>query len=231
MIRQETILETQDRSCFRKSPKQRLVAQEGYLYIFLSAVIWIGAWRCLGFFWSLPFFLLPATIASFFRNPERVVPQGAGLIVSPADGKILEITECEEHRYLKSKAKRVSIFMSPFNCHFNRSPVAGKVLDCFYREGSFEAAFKPKAMESNEHHAVLLQDEQGKKWLVVQIAGFLARRIVSYVQAGFALKRGERFGLIQFGSRADLYCPLSCDIFVKAGQRVYAGKTVLGRVA
>ena len=152
-------------------------------------------------------------------------------MVAPADGKILEIADCEEGRYLKERAKRISIFMSPFNCHMNRAPVSGRVAACFYKKGSFQAAFKPKAMEHNEHHAVLLRDENGSDWLIVQIAGWLARRIVSYVKEGDFLAKGERFGLIQFGSRTDLYCPLNLEVLVQPGQKVYAGKTVLGRLA
>lgn len=220
----------QELPCFRKRPPQRLVTPEGYPYILVVAVAGVLVGLLRGWVESFPFWGLVFYIATFFRNPTRKIPKGNDLILAPADGKILEVKECEEARYLQARAKRVSIFMSPLNCHINRSPIEGKVLDCFYREGSFKAAFKSKAMEHNEHHALLLEDQQGSQWLVVQIAGFLARRIVSYVQGGFFLNQGERFGLIQFGSRTDLYCPKDCHIVVKPGQRVYAGKTILGRI-
>lgn len=150
------------------------------------------------------------------------------MILSPADGKVLDVSLCEERRYLKGKANRISIFMSPLNCHINRAPVDGKVVACFYKRGTFKAAFRRKSMEHNECHALLMEDGKGDKWLVVQVAGFLARRIVSYVQGGEKLNTGERFGLIQFGSRVDLYCPPRAEVFVKPGDKVYAGKTILG---
>lgn len=217
--------------CYRKRPASRLVTQECYPYLILG-VLASALLAVISGFWSalLPI-LFTLYVVAFFRNPHRFVGEAeTGLIISPADGKILEIVDCEEIRYLKAKAKRVSIFMSPFNCHINRAPIAAKVVDCFYKEGTFAAAFKPKAMETNEHHAILLKENNGQCWLVVQIAGFLARRIVSYVQRGMSLEQGDRFGLIQFGSRTDLYCPLTAEIFVKPGEKVYGGQTVLGRV-
>lgn len=217
--------------CYRKRPRERLVTQEAYPYLALgvaAAILFAFLFGWLGVF--LPFLFI-LYVLLFFRNPKRLIGREEGLILSPADGTVLEIADCEENRYLKARAKRISIFMSPFNCHINRAPVTAKVVDCFYKEGGFVAAFKPKAMERNEHHAILLEKEGGERWLVVQIAGFLARRIVSYVQGGMELGQGERFGLIQFGSRTDLYCPLHADIFVKPGQKVYGGKTVLGRVS
>lgn len=216
--------------CFRKRPADRWVTPEGYLFVALALMASVLSLKIFGWVPFFLFSLLTLYIALFFRNPRREIPLEKGLIVSPADGKVLEIVLCEEPRYLKAKAKRLSIFMSPFNCHLNRAPVAGKVAGCFYKPGSFAAAFKPKAMERNEHHAVLLEDERGSRWMVVQVAGWLARRIVSYVQEGDQLSRGEKFGLIQFGSRSDLYCPLETEFFVKPGDKVYAGKTVLGRV-
>lgn len=214
--------------CYRKKPRQRKIAREGYPAILTGTVATAIVWYFLSPPAAFPFLLLTFYIAIFFRNPNRLITDGEGLITSPADGKVMEVVECEEPRYLKGRAKRISIFMSPFNCHINRAPVRGKVVECFYKPGSFKAAFKRKAMEHNEHHAVLLEGRDGDKWLVVQVAGFLARRIVSYVAPGEYLNRGERYGLIQFGSRLDLYCPLHCDIFVKRGHKVFAGRTILG---
>lgn len=216
--------------CYRPRPSYSPVTPEGYPYIALAILLALLAGGFFGFWAALPWVVLALYIVSFFRNPKRSIPQGPDLIVSPADGKVLQVMDCEETRYLKAKAKQVSIFMSPLNCHINRSPIAAEVVSCFYQPGKFKAAYNPKSMETNEHHAVLLE-EKGRRWLVVQIAGFLARRIVSYVQNGTRLQRGETFGLIQFGSRADVYCPVNCEIFVKPGEKVYAGKTVLGRIA
>lgn len=216
--------------CFRKRPVERFITQEGYTYIVLGFILSCLALKVFGLQAALPFFLLTFYMVAFFRNPKRPIPKDDHCIVAPADGKILEVVECEEKKYLQSRAKKISIFMSPFNCHMNRSPVAGEVMACFYKKGSFKAAFGPKAIENNEHHAFLLKDKKGYQWLVIQIAGFLARRIVSYVQRGDLLEAGERFGLIQFGSRTDLYCPLQSEIFVKAGDKVFGGKTILGRI-
>lgn len=215
-------------SCYRLPPRQRLIAKEGYRFLLIGILGALAGGFFWGFWGALPFSIVTLYIASFFRNPHRQIPQAEGLILSPADGRILEIVECEESNYLKAKAMRVSIFMSPLNCHINRAPVAGNIVDCFYKPGSFAAAFKPKAMTHNEHNAVLMEDAGGDRWLVVQIAGWLARRIVSYVKGGEELQSGERFGLIQFGSRVDLYCPLHAKILVRAGDKVYAGKTILG---
>lgn len=216
-------------TCFRKPPRSRWVTEEGYLYIGLGLLLTLLTFYNLGGIVGIPFLVLTLYLVWFFRNPERVPPSEEDWIVAPADGRVLGIEECEEPRYLKGRAKRISIFMSPMNCHMNRSPIDGRVVDCHYRKGSFHAAFKPKSIEQNEHHAVLLKDRQGRHWLVIQIAGWLARRIVSYVSGGEWLAKGQRFGLIQFGSRTDLYCPLSCEILVRPGQKVYGGKTILGR--
>lgn len=214
--------------CFRLPPKQRLIAKEGALYILYGLTATIVGGVIWGIVAALPLSVLTLYICAFFRNPHRPFLEGEGLIISPADGKVVEVSECEEPRYLKGRGKKVSIFMSPLNCHINRAPVEGEVLACYYKKGSYKAAFRKKAIEHNEHHAILMKDLKGDPWLVIQIAGFLARRIVSYVQGGETLGRGERFGLIQFGSRVDLYCPLHCQLFVKPGHKVKAGKTILG---
>lgn len=218
-------------SCYRKRPHQRLVAREGYPYIALAALGAVAGFYWAGLLAGLPMVGLLLYIVSFFRNPHRAIPAGEGSVLSPADGKILEIVEEEEPRYLKARAKRISIFMSPLNCHINRAPVDGRVKDCFYRTGSYRAAFRPKAIDTNEHNAVLLEDSQGRDWLVVQIAGWLARRIVSYVDGGENLRQGERFGLIQFGSRVDLFCPLNTEILVRPGEKVKAGLSLLAKGA
>ena len=209
-------------------PRQRAVAREGYVYIALAACMAVSGFAMWGWPAGLPLSLLTLYIISFFRNPERHAPSGEHEVISPADGTVLEIVEEEEPRYLNARAQRISIFMSPMNCHINRAPVAGQVKECFYRPGLYRAAFRPKAIDTNEHNAVLIEDGRGGRWLVVQIAGWLARRIVSYVNGGESLTKGERFGLIQFGSRVDLFCPLEIQITVKPGEKVKAGLTVLG---
>lgn len=216
-------------SCYRQRPKGYWITPEGYPYIVLGLLLTVLAGGYAGRWAALPGALLTIYMVLFFRNPPRRLPEEEDWITAPADGRILEIVEGEEPRYLRGPAKRISVFMSPFNCHMNRAPISGTVEQCFYQQGKFKAAFRKKSMEQNEHHAILLKDVHGEAWLVVQIAGWLARRIVSYVRPGERLARGEPFGLIQFGSRTDLYCPRHCEILVKPGQKVYAGKTILGR--
>ena len=218
-------------ACYRKRPKSLWVTPEGYPYIALGLLLTLLAGRYGSGWLALLAGGLTAYLTLFFRNPPRHIPPEDYWITAPADGRVVEIADCEENRYLKKPAKRISIFMSPFNCHMNRAPVSGKIERCFYRPGKFNAAFRKKSMEFNEHHAILMKDDRQRSWLVVQIAGWLARRIVSYVKEGERLARGERFGLIQFGSRTDLYCPPDCEILVRKGQRVLAGQTVLGRLS
>ncbi len=166
--------------------------------------------------------------AYFFRDPERDIPGGPEAIVAPADGKVVFLDEVEEPKFLQAPARRLAIFMNVFDVHVNRAPVAGTVMMLKHREGSFKAAFRQDAGALNEQQALVLE-EGGRRVLVVQIAGLLARRIVPFVQEGQRLARGERLGMICFGSRVDLYLPKDCQITVQPGDRVKAGLSVVGR--
>ena len=172
--------------------------------------------------------LLTLFIAFFFRNPRRKIPALQDAILSPADGKIVHVGECEENRYLKERALKVSIFMSLFDVHVNRSPVSGKILERSYHPGRFLAAFVEKASLLNEQNALVLETEDRFKILLVQIAGFVARRIVCYAKAGDLVRKGEIFGLIRFGSRIDLYLPTGVKPAVKVGQHVKGGESIIG---
>jgi len=165
----------------------------------------------------------------FFRDPERRPPPGEHLVVSPADGRVLEVVEEREERFLAAPATRVSIFMSPLDVHVNRSPVAGAIELVRHTAGKFRAAFHDKASLDNERNAVVL-DGGGRRYLVVQIAGAVARRIVCRRRAGDRLARGERFGMIMFGSRVDLFLPAGVTPRVGKGDRVRAGLTVVAEV-
>jgi phosphatidylserine decarboxylase len=167
--------------------------------------------------------------AFFFRDPERVIPLEPGVIVSPADGLVIRVDEVEENEFLKSPARYVAIFMNVFDVHVNRSPVAGTVTEMRHRAGEYMAASRPDAAIRNEQQALVLESSQGRRVLVVQIAGLLARRIIPFVKPGDNLARGERLGLICFGSRVDLYLPGDSQIEVKAGDRVKAGSSIIGR--
>lgn len=180
--------------------------------------------------WTLLLGGLTAFVMYFFRNPERVVPQEAGAVICPADGRVIQKKTVMEDKYLGAEAIKVSIFMNVFNVHVNRSPYKGKVVDVDYIPGRFINASFDKASELNERNAVVIETEEGKKLLFIQIAGLVARRIVCYVEPGDSLERGERFGLIRFGSRVDVYFPPDSDINVKIGDKVVAGETVLGMI-
>lgn len=204
------------------------IAVEGYpfiaLFAFVTLVFALLDW---GF---LTFILLLLTLFTvyFFRNPERVVPSGEKLIVAPADGKVIYVGDAHEDRYFKEPMTKISIFMNVFNVHVNRSPCAGKVLEMFYHKGQFLNASLDKASEQNEQAGILMETDSGHKILFVQIAGLVARRIVTYPVVGDALERGMRYGLIRFGSRVDIYLPRSCDVQVCLGEKTVAGETVLG---
>ena len=164
----------------------------------------------------------------FFRNPEREIPAGEGVVVAPADGRIIEIKEVAEERILKNQSLKISIFMNVFNVHVNRIPYSGKIVDILYNKGKFVSANKEKASLENEQNAVLLETPEGKKILFVQIAGLIARRIACWVEKGDLVERGQRFGLIRFGSRVDIYLPLGVKLHVSLGDKTKAGTTILG---
>ncbi|MEP2681166.1 MAG: phosphatidylserine decarboxylase [Sulfitobacter sp.] len=166
----------------------------------------------------------------FFRDPERVTPDRPDLIVSPADGIVSLIEPAVPPAELGMPdvpLTRVSVFMSVFNCHINRAPVAGKVQAVAYRPGKFFNASLDKASADNERNSLCIRMDDGRDLAVVQIAGLVARRIVCFVKSGDGLETGERFGLIRFGSRLDVYLPEGVDPMVRIGQTMVAGETVL----
>jgi phosphatidylserine decarboxylase len=163
----------------------------------------------------------------FFRDPERAVPQGADKIISPADGKVIKMDIVDEPYYFNGKAKRVSIFLSVFNVHVNRIPVNGTVDYYKYVPGKFLAAFADKASLDNEQTVIGIKHEKGKL-LFKQIAGLIARRIVCHVAEGDTVVAGERFGLIRYGSRVDMFFPENVEFKVEIGQMVVGGETVIG---
>ncbi len=175
------------------------------------------------------FYLATAFTLYFFRDPERQIPEGDCLIVSPADGKVVGIDSVEHVPFLDGPAKRVSIFLSVFDVHINRSPIKGKIAYRHYSPGEFLAAFEPKASVKNEQNAVGIEDADGYRVLVKQIAGLIARRILCWKNPGDQVGAGERFGLIRFGSRTEIYMPLDARIEVRLGQRVQGGASVIAR--
>lgn len=207
------------------------IAKEGYPLILAGGILSVAAaaagWKSTGGVLGLT----TAAIAAFFRDPERRIPQGEGLVVSPADGKVVSVADLKGESPFAGAATRISIFLSPLDVHINRFPAAGKIEDIRYQPGQFVAAYKDEASRQNEQNALKFVDFQGRMFGVVQIAGVVARRIVCWAKPGDTLQRGERFGLIMFGSRTDLYLPSDCSVEVREGQRVKGGETIIGRFA
>jgi phosphatidylserine decarboxylase len=205
------------------------IAREGYPLIFTAVILtllaFLAGWMPLGIILGL----IAIAIAGFFRDPERQAPVGEGLVVSPADGKVVSIAGVKGDSPFLGSATRVSIFLSPLDVHINRTPVEGKIAKITYQRGRFLAAYKDAASQRNEQNALSIVDGEGRTLGVVQIAGVMARRIICRAKQGDQLARGERFGLIMFGSRTDTYLPSECRIEVREGQRVKGGETVLGR--
>ena len=203
------------------------IAPDGYPFIVVFALITI-----LVYIFGKPWMaVLPLTatlfMVLFFRDPDRTIPEDKGVFVSPADGKVILIKDVYEKDYLKAGSKEISIFMSIFNVHVNRAPCDGNVLFIQHSPGKFLVAHQDAASMENENTVMVLEGKNGKI-LVRQVAGFLARRIVCKVKAGDALRRGERYGMIKFGSRLDVYLPKDTEIMVRLGDKVKAGQTVLG---
>lgn len=212
----------------RFSRNDRWIVDEGlpFVAIFAAPAILLAG---LGFPIVSALFLLPALFSAwFFRNPRRAAPSQEGAVVSPADGRIVGIEEVVDERLGLGRAKRVSIFMSPFDVHVNRAPLEGTVADVLYNPGKFFVATDDKASLMNEQNALVLETVKGPRIGVVQIAGFIARRIVCYARPGDRLSRGARFGLIRFGSRVDLYLPPATHLHVGVGDRVKGGESIVG---
>jgi len=166
-------------------------------------------------------------VVNFFRDPERTTPKGENLILAPADGKVVVVKKIFDNEFFHSDTWQISIFMSPLNVHVNRNPISGVVKYTRYVKGEFFAAYEDKASEKNEQMIVGLENANGKV-MFKQIAGIVARRIVCQVQSGDTVNAGERFGMIKFGSRVDVFVPLSVDLRTKIGDVTIAGETILG---
>jgi len=212
------------------------IAREGYVFIAAASVIAlvgfvvaavVGSWVV----WLASYIavVLALAFAFFFRDPERRGERGAHLILAPADGKVVQITEVEEPNYLRGPARRISIFLSLFDVHVQRSPAAGVVEFRRHQPGKFLAAWAERASLENEQTSIGINAGH-YRLMVKQIAGIVAQRIVTYVDEGTRVEQGDRIGLIRFGSRVDTFIPLDAEVRVKPGDRVYAGRTVLAEL-
>ena len=214
------------------------MAPEGWPFILLGwGLAALGAWAALAWspWWWAPEVVLLALatwLLVFFRDPERSGPRGDGVVIAPADGVVVSVVETEEPSYLKTRASRVSIFMSVFDVHVNRYPVSGAVAYRHYNAGKFLHAAAEKASLDNEQSSVGVAGPHGPI-LVRQIAGLIARRIITDARVGDQARQGSRLGMIRFGSRVDVYLPLASHpmIRVHVGDRVAAGATVVAEYA
>jgi len=203
------------------------IAVEGYPFIavagFITLTFALLSWK----FPAVAGLCLTLFITYFFRNPERTVPDNENAVVAPADGVIIYLGQSREE-HLDADMTKISIFMSVFNVHVNRSPITGRVVDSFYNRGKFLDVRDERATFENEQAGLVLEEPRGVKIVVVQVAGLIARRIVCYLHKGNEIKRGERYGLIRFGSRLDVYLPRDTELRVAVGDKTAAGETILG---
>jgi phosphatidylserine decarboxylase len=212
-------------------------AREGLVLIAAAAVIAAGAfaaalWRRSWALWLVAFALtiVALWVAYFFRDPERTGERGDRLVLAPADGKVVMITEVDEPSFVKGRTTRVSIFMNVFNVHVNRYPISGTVAYVRYTPGKFVNAAYENASIENEQMSVGIENG-GRRVLVRQIAGLIARRIANYAKPGAHAEQGERMGIIRFGSRVDVFLPTESYVRVRVGARAVAGVTVLAELA
>lgn len=209
--------------------------REGYTIIFslvVAALILTLAYRLMdGGVWlrsfSVVLWALAAMSAFFFRDPERQTPAGEDKVVSPADGHVIAIEEIDEPEFMGGKSKRISIFLSVFDVHVNRAPVSGVVKLVKYQPGRFHVASLPQASVENEQSIIGVESPWGKV-LFKQIAGLIARRIVYDLREGHRIQCGERFGIIKFGSRMEVYLPLTAEVKVRLREKVRAGESIIG---
>jgi phosphatidylserine decarboxylase len=206
------------------------VAREGVPYILIAAfvtmVFAVQGWGLL----TVPALVVTLLVGHFFRDPQRIFDAGKSEVLSPADGKVISIERMESAPMTGRPCIRVSIFMSVFDVHVNRVPLTGVVQEIQYRKGTFLAANLPKASGENEQNWVRILSDEGHEVVMTQVAGLIARRIVCWPGIGDRVEQGERFGMIRFGSRMDVFVPVEAEIQVLLGQHVYGGETVLCRL-
>jgi len=203
-----------------------IIAREGWPFVAIALVAmvvlaWVG-----GTVGGLVGLALLAFVVQFFRDPPREIPSKAGIVLSPADGRIVSVGKARDP-WLERDALKISVFMNVFNVHSNRSPVDAEVVNAWYRPGAFVNADLDKASEENERNALHLRTPDGRDVTCVQVAGLIARRILCYVKPGDRLARGQRYGFIRFGSRVDVYVPAEAAPVAAVGDVVYAAESIL----
>jgi phosphatidylserine decarboxylase len=206
-----------------------IIAEEGIPFVIILMLAAVGVGIFWGW-WSIPLWIALAFVLQFFRDPPRVIPDGAGLVLCPADGRVIVVGDAPDPYRGGAKSVKVSIFMNVFNVHSQRSPVDGTVKEVKYSKGLFVNAAFDKASSDNERNALVIRLDDGVEISCVQVAGLIARRILCYVHAGDRLARGQRYGFIRFGSRVDVYLPPGSTPKVAIGDKVKASSTVLAEL-
>jgi phosphatidylserine decarboxylase len=207
-----------------------LIAREGWPFLAAAVIAALVVGWLAGGWWAAPLWLLALFVLQFFRDPPREVPEDPRAVLSAADGRVVAVEKARDP-WLERDALKVSVFMNVFNVHSNRAPLDATVRQRWYHAGSFLNAALDKASLENERCALWLRTPDGQDVTCVQIAGLVARRILCYVDAGRELRRGQRYGFIRFGSRVDLYLPLDAEVTAALGDKVYAARSVLARLA
>nr|WP_110952868.1 phosphatidylserine decarboxylase family protein [Massilibacillus massiliensis] len=205
------------------------IIKEGYTFIAIALIVAFIIWFTVNPFWAVIPGVLALFFAFFFRNPKREIPTDTSLIVSPADGTVMGIVEVDDDDFVNEPCNKVIIFLSVFDVHINRSPISGKIKLQQYTCGRFIPAYKDEVGFENERHTIGIENEQ-MRVIVTQIAGILARRIVSWVTLDDVLEKGQRYGLIKFASCTEVVIPKSVEIVVKKGDKVKGGETIIGRI-
>jgi phosphatidylserine decarboxylase len=206
-----------------------IIAREGWLYTTLAVVVAVIVTALFGW-WSLPFWIIAVFVLQFFRDPAREIPQGEGLVLCPADGRVIVVGKAPDPYRNNAESLKISVFMNVFNVHSNRSPVDAVVHRVDYAAGLFVNASFDKASTDNERNAMVMEMADGTQLSCVQVAGLIARRILCYAKAGDRLARGQRYGFIRFGSRVDVYLPPDARPRVAIGDKVSASSTILAEL-
>jgi phosphatidylserine decarboxylase len=205
-----------------------IIAREGWPFLAIALILAAGVtlWCAV---WSIPFWIIFVFVLQFFRDPGREIPQQAGAVLSPCDGRVIKVERTQDP-YGQRDAILVSVFMNVFNVHSNRSPADGTIQKIQYFAGKFVNADLDKASTENERNAIVLSTNDGHLITFVQVAGLIARRILCYVNVGDVLTRGQRYGFIRFGSRVDVYLPLNANVKVSIGDKVSATTSILAQL-
>jgi len=219
-----------DSADFRTKRRHIPIAREGLPYILASAFTTLVLAQLGYALLALPALVVSLLILHFFRDPLRWSNAGADDVISPADGVVIRVEETREEVFTLSPCRKISIFMSVFDVHVNRAPVSGTVQGIQYRKGRYHSAHKDQAGRNNEQNRIWIKRQDGRSAVVTQVAGLIARRIVCWPAVGDTLIQGERFGMIRFGSRLDVYLPGASEVLVKKGERVFAGESILCRL-